>query len=147
MNGVGAALRSVAMVPAFAGNGNFIFGIAFTLGYNAPVRACNVHNNGKISLLRKLCHNAFGSRAAAFFFSVGVVNDFFIIVKTCFFQRREAVNNFHNRCFIIAYARAPGKAVFIHAEGAFGSFAAFKHGINMRNQKRCLRALALKAWN
>ena len=85
MNGVGAALRSVAVVPAFAGNGNFVFGVAFALGYNAPVRARNVHNNGKICLLRKLCHNAFGSRAAAFFFGVGVVNNFFIIVKACFF--------------------------------------------------------------
>ena len=51
VNSVSAGLRCVAVVSAFTGNLNAIFGIALALSNNAPVRTGNVHDNRKVGLL------------------------------------------------------------------------------------------------
>ena len=131
VNSICTVLRSIAMMPADAGYFNTIFGIALSLGYNAPVRTGHIHDNGKIRLLRKFCHNLFCSFGAALFFTVSIINYFFKIIKACSLQGLQTINNFYYRGLIIADAGTPGKTVFIYAEGALSRFAAIKYRIHM----------------
>ena len=69
------------MVTANTLHLNAVFGIALTLGHNAPIRTGHIHNNSKIRLLAELSDNPFGSFGAALLLAIGIVDDFFKIVK------------------------------------------------------------------
>ena len=131
------------MVSALTGNLNAIFGIALALGNNAPVRTGNVHNNRKVGLLRQLCHNILGSLAAALFFAVGVINNFLKIIKACSLQGFQAIYNLYNSSLVIAYARSPGKVIFVNMERTTCSFTFFKYCINMGNKQNRVFACSL----
>ena len=133
MNCICAMLGSVAVVTANTGNFYAIFCVALTLGNNTPIGASNVHNNCKVGLLGQFRYDFFRSFGTAFFFTIGIVNDFFKVFEACFLESFQTIDYFHNGCFVVANTGAPSKTVFINTERTFCSFAFIENSINVSN--------------
>ena len=135
------------MVTANTGNFYAIFCVALALGNNTPVGAGNVHNNCEVGLLGQFRYDFFRSFGPAFFFTVGIVNDFFKVFEACFLESFQTIDYFHYSSFVVTNTRTPSKTVFINTEGAFCSFAFIENSIYVSNQKHSELAFAFQTGN
>ena len=147
VNCICAMLGSVTVVTANTGNFYTIFCVALTLGNNTPVGAGNVHNNCEVGLLRQFRYNFFRSFGTAFFFTVGIVNNFLKVFKASFLQSFQTIDNFHNGSFIVTNTRTPSKTVFINTERTFRSFTLIENSINVGNEKNSQLSFAFQTGN
>ena len=84
-----------------------------------------------------------GSLAATLLFTVSVINNFLKIIKACSLQGLQAIYNLYNGSLVIAYARSPGKVIFVNMERTTCSFTLFKYCINMGNKQNRVFACSL----